>query len=226
MGCLDEVSLRQSLPSTTIVAVYRHCCPGLRICWRGAAWRRRSSTSTSCWKRFDPAIPTGPSSRIGSEIFATGPTSPQRRLYNGALDQSALIESIKGEGQSKTVDLSAEARALAMLSMHPGWTDTKIAREVGVARTTLYDWPRYKNARALLKAGKNDRPGAEICQAVRRRRRLKPTPSPTLKNFILCARHAFRSLVADSSRHSPNGRGVACPKQRMTPARTRRSLGL
>jgi hypothetical protein len=82
-------------------------------------------------------------------------------IIDGALDQAALIESIKGgDCQSKTVDLDPEARALAMLSMHPGWTDTKIAREVGVARTTLYDWPRYKNARALLKAGKNDRPRA------------------------------------------------------------------
>ena len=104
-----------------------------------------------------------------------------------------------------------------MLSMHPGWTDTKIAREVGVARTTLYDWPRYKNARALLKAGKNDRPAHEICQAVRRRRRLKPTPSPTLKNFILCAVTRSAVWLPTVSRHSPNGRGVSMSQTKNDP---------
>jgi len=48
--------------------------------------------------------------------------------------------------------LSGEARALAALTDHADWTDTKIAEAAGVNRTTLYTYPRFVQARALLRA--------------------------------------------------------------------------
>jgi len=52
---------------------------------------------------------------------------------------------------------SREAMALGLLADHPEWTDTKIAKAAGVARTTLYSWPRYKMARDALQQRSNDR---------------------------------------------------------------------
>jgi hypothetical protein len=50
--------------------------------------------------------------------------------------------------------LEKEALALAWLTMHPEWTDTQIAAKCGINRTTLYDYVRYKAARAMLKQGR------------------------------------------------------------------------
>lgn len=52
--------------------------------------------------------------------------------------------------------LSAEAKALALLVGHPDWPNTKIAKSVGVSRTTLYNWPNFKKAKEVLKQGKNN----------------------------------------------------------------------
>jgi hypothetical protein len=54
--------------------------------------------------------------------------------------------------------LTKEALALAMLVEHPDWPDTKIAKAVGVSRTTLYDWSNFKKAKETLKQGKNHLP--------------------------------------------------------------------
>ena len=54
--------------------------------------------------------------------------------------------------------LTGEPLALAMLVEHPDWSDTKIAKAVGVNRTTLYDWPNFKKAKEALKQGQNDLP--------------------------------------------------------------------
>lgn len=43
------------------------------------------------------------------------------------------------------------ALALAMLAEHPDWTDKKIAKEIGISRTTLYTWPDFKKAKEILK---------------------------------------------------------------------------
>jgi hypothetical protein len=51
-------------------------------------------------------------------------------------------------------ELSGEARALAVLTDHPDWTDARIAESAGVNRTTLYTYDRFTQARALLKASK------------------------------------------------------------------------
>nr|MBC8273541.1 helix-turn-helix domain-containing protein [Chloroflexota bacterium] len=54
--------------------------------------------------------------------------------------------------------ITGEALALAMLVEHPGWSDTRIAKAVGVNRTTLYDWPNFKKAKEALKQGKKKFP--------------------------------------------------------------------
>lgn len=45
--------------------------------------------------------------------------------------------------------LDGEARVLAILVQHPEWSDTMIAKEARLSRTTLYRYPRYKAARAM-----------------------------------------------------------------------------
>ena len=46
---------------------------------------------------------------------------------------------------------SLEARALAVLTDHPEWSDDEIANVAGCNRTSLYRLPKYTAARALLK---------------------------------------------------------------------------
>jgi len=52
------------------------------------------------------------------------------------------------------IKLSAQAKALAILVEHPEWTDTRIAKAVPCSRTTLYRWPRFREARAAMKVGR------------------------------------------------------------------------
>jgi hypothetical protein len=63
-----------------------------------------------------------------------------------------------GEDRPKGTIYNKTALALATLQQHPDWTDEQIAKEVGVNRTTLYDWPDFKKAKEILKQGKNDIP--------------------------------------------------------------------
>lgn len=48
-------------------------------------------------------------------------------------------------------NVSAEAKAMAILIDHPDWSDTRIAKEAGIYRTTLYGLPKFVKARRLLK---------------------------------------------------------------------------
>ena len=50
--------------------------------------------------------------------------------------------------------LSAKARVLAVWTEHPEWSNTKIAKAAGINRTTLYDYPEFKNLRATQKEDK------------------------------------------------------------------------
>lgn len=56
--------------------------------------------------------------------------------------------------------LELQDRALALLVRHPEWSDSKIAKTVGVSRTTLYkpSWLAYQRARETLRAGKQAMP--------------------------------------------------------------------
>ncbi|MGD0786128.1 MAG: hypothetical protein ABR969_09995 [Sedimentisphaerales bacterium] len=78
-------------------------------------------------------------------------SKPQKHISKPASDSKA------GETKKRN-NLTGEALALAMLVQHPDWSDTKIAKAVGVSRTTLYDWPKFKKAKEALKQGKNDIP--------------------------------------------------------------------
>jgi hypothetical protein len=51
-----------------------------------------------------------------------------------------------------TAAMSGEARALGVLTAHPDWSDTKIANAAHINRTTLYTYPRFMQARAIMKA--------------------------------------------------------------------------
>lgn len=61
-------------------------------------------------------------------------------------------------GEKNEDALTGEAKALALLVQHSDWSDTKIAKTVGVNRTTLYDWPKFKKAKEALKQGKTSLP--------------------------------------------------------------------
>jgi len=62
------------------------------------------------------------------------------------------------EGQKGRPNMSKEALALALLVEHPEWSNTRIAKEIGVNRRSLYRWPRFRAARDTLKQGKGDLP--------------------------------------------------------------------
>jgi hypothetical protein len=49
-----------------------------------------------------------------------------------------------------------EALALAWLQMHPEWSDEQIAARVGISRTSIYRFEKYKAARSVLKEGRRD----------------------------------------------------------------------
>jgi len=76
-------------------------------------------------------------------------------------DTPLQSQSTAGLAASKgkpTVSLSREAVALALLVQDPELTDAEIARRAGCARTTLYRWPLFKKAKAVLfEAGKSQR---------------------------------------------------------------------
>ncbi len=52
--------------------------------------------------------------------------------------------------------IEKEALALAWLQMHPEWSDEQIAAKIGISRTSIYRFERYKAARALLREGRRD----------------------------------------------------------------------
>jgi hypothetical protein len=72
-------------------------------------------------------------------------------------DIRAIADTLKALAQAKPGAAkdaaSPESRALALLIEHPDWTDTDIAKAVGVHRTTLYDWPKFKMARKAQVTG-------------------------------------------------------------------------
>jgi len=57
--------------------------------------------------------------------------------------------------------LSKESLAIAALVDHPDWTDEQIATAAGCNRTSLYRWPKFKEARALLQQGSSPPQGTK-----------------------------------------------------------------
>jgi hypothetical protein len=89
-------------------------------------------------------------------------SSPKKPVETaGQIEPEVKGEQSKG---NKELDIqkgngpTGEALALAMLVDHPDWSDTKIAKAIGVNRTTLYDWQNFKKAKEALKQGKNEFP--------------------------------------------------------------------
>jgi len=66
----------------------------------------------------------------------------------------AGINGVKSAAKTKQKQPSLEARALAMLTDHPEWSDTKIAGELQCSRTSLYRFSKFTAARELLSNGK------------------------------------------------------------------------
>ena len=75
--------------------------------------------------------------------------------------QESLLELLNTLPETATepdLELDGEIRALACLTKHPSWSKAKIAREIGVNRTTIYEYPLFKMAVELLKESKQDMP--------------------------------------------------------------------
>jgi hypothetical protein len=53
---------------------------------------------------------------------------------------------------TETPELSLEALACGLLMMHPDWSNTRIAKELGCARTSLNRWKLFTGARRVMKA--------------------------------------------------------------------------
>jgi hypothetical protein len=71
----------------------------------------------------------------------------------------AVNEAIQPKAETAK-NVSAEANAIAILIDNPEWSNTRIAKEAGIYRTTLYDFPKFMEARRLQKEeGKKSLPG-------------------------------------------------------------------
>lgn len=61
--------------------------------------------------------------------------------------------------QATESQMSGEARALAILTDHPDWTDKRIAEEAGVHVKTLHRYARFRTARRMVRdSGRADLP--------------------------------------------------------------------
>jgi hypothetical protein len=65
--------------------------------------------------------------------------------------EKTLNASVTPPKTDATKNVSAEAKAVAILIDHPEWSDTRIAHEADINRTTLYKLPKFMEARRLLK---------------------------------------------------------------------------
>ena len=79
-----------------------------------------------------------------------------------ALPETITVRMPKKSGQKiqpqGELELDGEMKALACLTKHPGWSKAKIAREISVNRTTLYEYTLFMQAVELLKETKQDMP--------------------------------------------------------------------
>jgi transcriptional regulator of acetoin/glycerol metabolism len=73
-------------------------------------------------------------------------------------EERQKIPASGGKAKPPPEKLSAKARVLAILVEHQGWSNTKIAKEAGINRTTLYNYPEFKTARKMQKQNKEKIP--------------------------------------------------------------------
>ncbi len=75
----------------------------------------------------------------------------ERRRLRKATKQTPGAGKAAATGQAPAVKLTGEARALAVLTQHPGWTMRQIAEAVGMKRQTLYRYERLIKARNAMR---------------------------------------------------------------------------
>ena len=73
------------------------------------------------------------------------------QMYLAGASPELEPDTPPAQSQGDDSQMSGEARALAVLTDHPDWTDKRIAEEAGVHPKTLYRYERYKTARQMLK---------------------------------------------------------------------------
>jgi len=72
---------------------------------------------------------------------------------NATIRQLARLVTQREE-KAKKAKLDLDSRACGLLVVHPGWSDAKIARELGCYRTSLYRLPQFKTARKVQEEAK------------------------------------------------------------------------
>jgi hypothetical protein len=71
---------------------------------------------------------------------------------------SAEETSPEGALKAPGVSVSKTSLALAVLVEHPDWSVTRIAKEVGCDRVTLWRSEAFRKARSVLRQGKSETP--------------------------------------------------------------------
>jgi hypothetical protein len=86
-----------------------------------------------------------------SKVDATEAQRPGTAIGQEVITVGAASQAVSDE--IPPTELGALEKCLALLVVHPDWTDTKIALNAGVNRTTLYkqSFERFRQARAQLK---------------------------------------------------------------------------
>ena len=73
----------------------------------------------------------------------------RQQISSGQLKEAWLAGATEGGGSPK------ESRAMALLIEHPEWSNTKIAKEAGCSRPSLYRMSRFMAARQTQRAGRS-----------------------------------------------------------------------
>jgi hypothetical protein len=85
-----------------------------------------------------------------------------KNLSNKA-DSSRDEQTAENLSQAEPEEVSNESKALALLAEHPDWTDKRIAQKIGIHRTSLYRYEKFKKVREIQKSEgkKNIPPGSK-----------------------------------------------------------------
>jgi hypothetical protein len=123
------------------------------------------SESKAIADRQNPPPVSNARDKAGPDVDPAALASAPERVK----DRLASIPAIGSEARegASSAAVGAEGRALALLIAHPELTDTEIAKRVGVNRTTLYKFDKFKAAKKALKSGRDAIPrGSKINKSV------------------------------------------------------------
>jgi hypothetical protein len=124
-------------------------------------WPQGKHASRSVIQDYMGVLAGGLSGGLFKAHDGTCPAKAANLLEQGLVQLRALLADDKtGDTPPPETEaaLSKEALALAALTDHPGWTDEQIATAAGCNAKSLYRMKKFKNAKALLKEGKDDMP--------------------------------------------------------------------